>query len=250
MSVNVTERRQLEDQLRQAQKMEARRARWPAGSPTTSTTCSPRCSATCRWCGCRTATRTGRCWPRSEQAATRAADLTRKLLGYARRNQLVFAPVEPRDAFDEVVALLRRTLDPRVKLSRRRSHPDCPPVHADPTLLAQALMNLCLNARDAMPDGGTLTLSAEPVERDRRTTRARRGWDDVTPGRYVRLAVADTGTGMTDEVLARHVRAVLHHQGDRQGDRAGAADGPGDREAAPRVDRRSTRARGRARGSS
>ena len=75
----------------------------------------------------------------------------------------MFSPVEPHAALGEVVSLLRRTLDPRIKLSVAAA-PNCPPVHADPTLLAQALMNLCLNGRDAMPEGGALALSAQPVE--------------------------------------------------------------------------------------
>jgi PAS domain S-box-containing protein len=200
VSVNVTERRLLEDQLRQAQKMEAvgqmaggvahdfnnlltavmgnlALVRLPDGDPN-----RPLLAAI-------------------DQAAARAADLTRKLLGYARRNLLVSAPVEPRDALGEIVALLRRTMDPRIELTAAVA-PHCPPVHADPTLLAQALMNLCLNARDAMPDGGALTLSADPVER-LPADPCPPGWGDLAPGRYVRFAVADTGVGMTDDVLAR-----------------------------------------------
>jgi PAS domain S-box-containing protein len=200
VSINVTERRHLEDQLRQAQKMEAvgqmaggvahdfnniltavignlSLVSLPEDDPN-----RPLLTAV-------------------EQAAGRAADLTGKLLGYARRNQLVFAPVEPYEALNELVALLRRTLDPRIELVVEVAQ-NCPAVHADPTLLAQALMNLSLNARDAMPDGGTLTLSAEPVERTPDDP-CPPGWDDLIPGHYVRLAVSDTGTGMTDAVLAR-----------------------------------------------
>ncbi|MBP3960757.1 PAS domain S-box protein [Gemmata sp. G18] len=200
VSVNVTERRLLEDQLRQAQKMEAigqmaggvahdfnnlltavlgnlSLVRLPDHDPNRSLLGAV------------------------EQAAARAADLTRKLLGYARRNQLVFAPVEPREALGEVLALLRHTVDPRIHLALEVD-PDCPAVHADPTLLVQAIMNLGLNARDAMPDGGALTFTAEPVNlHDADSCPA--GWDDVRPGRYVRLAVSDTGTGMTPEVQAR-----------------------------------------------
>ncbi len=200
VSVNVTERRRLEDQLRQVQKLEAvgqmaggiahdfnniltaiignlSLVRLPDFDPNRALLSAV------------------------EQAAHRAADLTRKLLGYARRNQLVFAPVEPRDALNEVTALLRRTLDPRIKLTVA-CDPNCPPVHADAALLAQALMNLCLNARDAMPEGGALGLSAEPVVRSPDDPYPP-GWGDLAPGSYVRLTVADTGAGMTDEVLAR-----------------------------------------------
>ncbi len=200
VSVNVTERRLLEEQLRQAQKMEAvgqmaggvahdfnnlltavlgnlSMVRLPESDPN-----RPFLATV-------------------EQAATRAADLTKKLLGYARRNQLVFAPVDPTEALGEVLALLRHTLDPRIELTIEVD-PDCRPVHADPTLLAQALMNLCLNARDAMPEGGTLTLSATPVEFTSADPRLS-GWDDIRPGPYVRLAVIDTGSGMSEEVQAR-----------------------------------------------
>jgi PAS domain S-box-containing protein len=134
-----------------------------------------------------------------EQAARRAAELTRMLVGYARRNQLVVGPVDPARAFDEVAGLLRRTFDPRVRILTL-ADPDCGPVLADPTLLGQALMNLCLNARDAMPDGGTLTLSAEVVEV---TAVDAARWPDGRPGAFVRLGVLDSGTGMADAVKER-----------------------------------------------
>ncbi|MDY3555541.1 PAS domain S-box protein [Gemmata sp. JC717] len=200
VSVNVTERRLLEDQLRQAHKMEAigqmaggvahdfnnlltavlgnlSLVRLDPGDPNGDLVCA------------------------AEQAATRAADLTRKLLGYARRNQLVFAPVEPLEALNEVVGLMRCTVGPRVGLTVD-VRPDCPPVHADPTLLVQAIMNLGLNARDAMPDGGVVVFTAQPVDL-RADDPVPAGWDDVPPGRYVRFTVADAGCGMSDEVKAR-----------------------------------------------
>jgi two-component system cell cycle sensor histidine kinase/response regulator CckA len=136
----------------------------------------------------------------AEQAAIRAADLTGKLLGYARRNQLVFAPVDPADAFGEVVGLLKRTLDPRIRLVVKVV-PGCGSVQADPTLLTQALMNLCLNGRDAMPEGGSLILSAESVQVT--AADASRYPGEATPGEYVRLSITDTGQGMTEEVRAR-----------------------------------------------
>ena len=196
---DVTEKLQLEDQLRQSQKMEVigqmaggvahdfnnlltgilgnlSLAQVPEGDPN-----RPLLLA-------------------AEQAAIRAADLTGKLLGYARRNQLVFAPVDPAEAFGEVVGLLRRTLDPRIRLNVSVA-PGCDLVQADPTLLTQALMNLCLNARDAMPEGGTLTLTAESVDVTEDEASFYPG--EATPGSYVRLSVSDTGTGMTEEVKTR-----------------------------------------------
>ncbi len=108
--------------------------------------------------------------------------------------------MDPAEAFGEVVGLLRRTLDPRIRLTVKVS-PGCGSVQADPTLLTQAIMNLCLNARDAMPEGGTLTLTAESVT----VTEAEAGRypGDARPGEFVRLTITDTGLGMTDAVKAR-----------------------------------------------
>jgi PAS domain S-box-containing protein len=198
VSLDVTERQRLEEQLRQSQKMEAvgqmaggvahdfnnlltglignlALVDFPAGDPN-----RPLVAA-------------------AEQAAARAADLTRKLLGFARRNQLVIGPVAPAAAFDEVAGLLRRTLDPRIEIGTAVAT-GCGPVLADPTLLNQAVLNLCLNARDAMAEGGTLTLSATPVEV---TEGDAAGRPDARPGHFIRVSVADTGSGMTDAVRAR-----------------------------------------------
>jgi PAS domain S-box-containing protein len=213
VSLNVNERRRLEDQLRQAQKMDAigqmaggvahdfnnlltavlgnlALVNLPRNDPNRALLATV------------------------EQAAVRAADLTGKLLGYARRNQLVFAPINPADAFDEVVGLLHRTLDPRVQLVVRVAA-DCEPVHADPTLLTQALMNLCLNSRDAMPQGGTLSLIAEMVEVT--AANADRFPGDSRPGRFVRLAVLDTGTGMAEEVKSRIFEPFFTTKGQGKG---------------------------------
>ncbi|MBX9627984.1 MAG: response regulator, partial [Gemmataceae bacterium] len=200
VSVDVTERRKLEEQLRQSQKMEAvgqmaggvahdfnnlltavlgnlSLVQFPPGDPN-----RPLLAA-------------------AEGAAARAADLTRKLLGYARRNQLQPGPVDPREAFAEVVDLVRRTLDPRIRI-RVEVAAGCGPVLADPGLLNQALMNLCLNARDAMPNGGALTLSAESLRADPPAADGAANPDN--PARpVVRLSVSDTGCGMTDAVKAR-----------------------------------------------
>lgn len=213
VSLNVNERRKLEDQLRQAQKMDAigqmaggvahdfnnlltavlgnlSLVNLPENDPNRALLAT------------------------IEQAAVRAADLTGKLLGYARRNQLVYAPVEPGEAFDEVVGLLRRTLDPRVKLVVQVAE-KCDPVHADPTLINQALMNLCLNSRDAMPEGGTLSLTADVVEVT--AAEAARYPGDSRPGRFVRLSVTDTGVGMTEAIKARIFEPFFTTKGQGKG---------------------------------
>jgi PAS domain S-box-containing protein len=135
-----------------------------------------------------------------EKAALRAADLTSKLLAFARRNQLVFAQVQPADVFSEVVTLLRHAIDPRIDFAISVAA-DCPPILADPNLLVQALINLCLNARDAMPEGGTITLKAEAVTLDESDLSAYPA--DAKPGRYVCLRVQDTGIGIPPELMDR-----------------------------------------------
>ncbi|GIW84641.1 MAG: hybrid sensor histidine kinase/response regulator [Gemmataceae bacterium] len=135
-----------------------------------------------------------------EKAALRAADLTSKLLAFARRNQLVLAQVQPADIVTEVVTLLRHAIDPRITFTVSVTE-NCPPIWADPNLLVQALVNLCLNSRDAMPNGGTITLRAHPVtihEADLLAYPA-----DAKPGHYVCLCVQDTGTGIPPELLGR-----------------------------------------------
>jgi PAS domain S-box-containing protein len=196
VSLNVTERRQLEEQLRQAQKMEA------VGQMAGGVAHDFNNLLTAVLCNL-AQVRLADDHPNAphlaaiEQAATRAADLTGKLLGYARRNQLVFAPVHPNDVFSDAVGLLRHTLDPRIRLVVRVND-DCGPVRADANLLTQALLNLCLNARDAMPGGGTLTLSAAPVEVTEADVVCLPNGSRV--GQFVQLSVGDTGCGMNDEV--------------------------------------------------
>ena len=134
----------------------------------------------------------------AERAAHRAAELTSKLLGFARRNQLLVAPVDVGDFVGEVVDLLRRTIDPRITFVA-----DIPPLGwlalADASLLNQVLLNLCVNARDAMPVGGVLRISAEPWRPTPEQV------DRHLPGAaaYLRVSVADTGTGMTPAVRER-----------------------------------------------
>jgi CheY-like chemotaxis protein len=108
------------------------------------------------------------------------------------------AAVRVEDVIGEVVDILRHTFDPRVRIDvgiepRAR-------VTADATLLNQALMNLCLNARDAMPDGGRLSIRSETVTLSAEAAAAD---PDARPGSFVRLTVEDTGTGMPAEVKAR-----------------------------------------------
>jgi PAS domain S-box-containing protein len=133
-----------------------------------------------------------------ERAARRAADLTHQLLAFARREVVRPQVLDLNEGVRGIEELLRRTLGEDVELSTVLS--DEPwPVLADPGQIAQVLVNLAINASDAMPDGGALRIDTAnvTVEADSAVT------DSPTlPGRYVRLRVGDSGEGMSAEVMS------------------------------------------------
>jgi PAS domain S-box-containing protein len=132
-------------------------------------------------------------------AARRAAQLTRQLLIFARRDVVHLDVLNVNQVIGGVEELLHRTLGEHVGLTVTPAaglwH-----VKADAGQLEQVLVNLAVNARDAMPGGGSLTVDTGNVEVDEEYATS---WPGLTPGRYVRLRVSDTGTGMEREVLAR-----------------------------------------------
>jgi PAS domain S-box-containing protein len=148
----------------------------------------------------------------TERAARQAADLTKQMLGFARRQPLRTTTVDLNALVRDALGLLRRTIDPRITV-RFHAAADLRPVAADPVQLQQILMNLCLNARDAMPEGGALTLETANAEPDPRA--GARG--------LVRLSVTDTGTGMTDEVRAKIFDPFFTTKGVGQGTGLGLA---------------------------
>ncbi len=129
----------------------------------------------------------------TERAAKHAADLTKQMLGFARRQPLRTTTVDL-NTLVRSDQPLRRTIDPRIVI-RFNPAPDLRPVAADPVQIQQVLMNLCLNARDALPDGGMLMMETANVDEP--------VGEDAPPKPYVRLTVADTGVGMTDDVRAK-----------------------------------------------
>jgi PAS domain S-box-containing protein len=133
------------------------------------------------------------------KAAERATELTRQLLIFSRRETVKPAPVDLNEVVRDIERLLRRTLGEHVELVVDL-HRDLPAVLADPGRVEQVLVNLAVNARDAMPDGGRLQIETSEVELDRNFLQEH---PDISPGRYVRLTVADTGSGMEPEVAAR-----------------------------------------------
>lgn len=132
------------------------------------------------------------------QSAERARILVSRLLGFARRQALETRPVDPATLLDGMRDLVASSIGSTIEL-RIISAKDLPPALADPNQLELALLNLCVNARDAMPGGGTLTIAAE------RVVAGPGGTPHLTPGAYVRLSVIDTGTGMDEATLARAV---------------------------------------------
>ena len=131
------------------------------------------------------------------RATNRGSELTGKLLTFARRQRLVPQPIDSRSRLEEIAHLLRRTLGETVTLSVECSSA-LPCAKADPTQFDTALINLALNARDAMPYGGAITMQAA----ERWIDGAR---SDVKPGHYIIFSVVDTGQGMSPEVQRRAV---------------------------------------------
>ena len=130
-------------------------------------------------------------------AAERAAELTRQLLAFAGRKVLQPVIFDLNQVIVAVEQLLRRTIGEHVELAISLST-DPWLVESDPGQLEQVLVNLAVNARDAMPDGGSLTIDTENIEIDEGYTETHPG---LAPGRYVRLRVSDTGSGMEQAVL-------------------------------------------------
>jgi nitrogen-specific signal transduction histidine kinase len=136
---------------------------------------------------------------RALTGANRAAALTQSLLAFSRRQSLDPRPTDINRCVTDMSELLRRTLDEKIIIETVlggglwRAFIDCPQ-------LESALLNLAVNARDAMPDGGRLTLETSNAALDQAYADEN---VEVSPGQYVLVAVTDTGTGMTAEIMAK-----------------------------------------------
>jgi signal transduction histidine kinase/CheY-like chemotaxis protein len=131
-------------------------------------------------------------------SAARAAALTHRLLAFSRRQTLDPRPTDINRLIAGMEELIRRTMGPVVSVEVVGAG-GLWAVHVDTSQLENSLLNLCINARDAMPDGGNLTIETANKWLDDRGARER----DLPPGQYVSLCVTDTGTGMTPEVITR-----------------------------------------------
>jgi len=134
-----------------------------------------------------------------EKAATRAASLTQQLLGFARRGKHQNVLVDLHAPIQEVTGLLSATLDKNIRLRLDFATPTAP-VQGDPGQMSQIILNLAVNAADAMAEGGDLVFHTETVDL---TPDQRRRHDGTLPGRHVLVAVSDTGSGIPPDVIPR-----------------------------------------------
>ena len=133
------------------------------------------------------------------RGADRAAALTRQLLAFSRQQTLDPQPIEPATLIEGIAELLKRSLGERIAV-RAVVPADVWTSFADANQLESALLNLAVNARDAMSEGGVLTISAANARVD---AAAAAGSEKLQPGEYVLISVADNGTGMTPSVMAK-----------------------------------------------
>jgi len=138
-------------------------------------------------------------------AAERAAGLTRQLLIFSRKQAVQPVVLDVNDVVKDLDKMLRRLIDENIEMTVVPGK-QTGRIRADSGYVGQVLMNLVLNARDAMPDGGKLNITTSNVTLDENYARAHTG---ANPGDYVMLSVSDTGTGMTDEVKTRLFEAFF-----------------------------------------
>ncbi|WP_082494301.1 PAS domain S-box protein [Methylobacterium sp. Leaf108] len=134
----------------------------------------------------------------AQGAARRAAALTHRLLAFSRRQTLSPKPTNVNQLIGGMEELVRRTIGPQITLELVGA-PGLWPALVDPGQLENALLNLCINARDAMPDGGRITIETA----NRCLDRPAASDHDIPEGQYLSLCVTDTGTGMPPDVIAR-----------------------------------------------
>ena len=144
------------------------------------------------------------------QAAERAATLVQRLLSFARRQHLEARTVDVKALVEGMHDLMQRTIGPHIAI-RVETAANIPPARVDPGQLELAVLNLAVNARDAMAGGGQIKLTLDQAE-----ARSRHG-ETLEPGHYIRLAVTDTGMGMDEATLARAIEPFFTTKGQGEG---------------------------------
>jgi len=130
-----------------------------------------------------------------KKAAERAASLTKQLLVFSRKQPMQFGEVDLNQTVNNMIGMLKRLIGENIKI-RTELEPDLAPIQADSGGIEQVILNLAVNARDAMPDGGTLTIRTESL-----VPSAIQRPDGSEPPTYVRLIIEDTGIGMDKNAL-------------------------------------------------
>jgi signal transduction histidine kinase/ActR/RegA family two-component response regulator len=146
-------------------------------------------------------------------ATVRAAALTNQLLTFSRRQVLQPKVIDINSVITGIEPMLRRLIDTGVQIDTRLL-PNLPSLRADPTQMEQVLLNLAVNARDAMPNGGLLGIETDEAFLDSAYASAHGG---IKAGRYVLLSVSDTGQGMDDETRARIFEPFFTTKGKTEG---------------------------------
>lgn len=198
---DLTEKRAIEEQLRQSQKMEAV-GQLTGGLAHDFNNLLTGISGSLEMMQVRMAQgRTAefdRYFMAAQGAVKRAAALTHRLLAFARRQTLDPKPTNVNQLLSGLEDLVRRTVGPGVRVEVVGASGLWPTL-VDPNQLENAVLNLCINARDAMPDGGKLTIETANKWIDERAARRH----DLPVGQYVSVCVTDTGVGMTPEVISK-----------------------------------------------
>jgi PAS domain S-box-containing protein len=198
---DITDRKLLEDQLRQSQKMEAV-GQLTGGLAHDFNNLLTGITGSLDMLSTRLSqgryTDLDRFIAAAQAASTRAAALTHRLLAFSRRQTLNPKTTDINRLIAGMEDLIRRSVGPAVDVTIVPTT-DLWTTLVDPNQLENALLNLCINARDAMPDGGRLTIETANSWMDERTAAER----EIPPGSYVSLCVSDTGTGMAPDVIKR-----------------------------------------------
>lgn len=135
-----------------------------------------------------------------EENSKRGAELVKQITAFARGADSKRVPLQPKHLLKEIEQIVKSTFPKSIEICIDIPTPNLRPILADPTQIHQVLMNLCVNARDAMPDGGILTISAKNLDIDQNYVRMNL---EANVGKYVVITVSDTGCGMSQELLDR-----------------------------------------------
>jgi PAS domain S-box-containing protein len=154
-----------------------------------------------------------------QAAGERAANLTRQLLVFSRKQTMQFKPVDINHTIEESTRMLSRMVGEQIELSLNLGS-SLPQIEADTSMIEQILMNLVVNARDAMPQGGRLVISTELKEISVTEAKAIPG---TRAGRFVQLSVADTGSGIAPEIISKIFEPFFTTKGIGQGTGLGLA---------------------------